>query len=123
MQVHFSLIEPGGVKTNYATTSMKHTETRHPAYLDPSYPASVMLAYLASGQGRETWAEPADLAATLYNLAAAGKRLPIRLPLGPDAWGLVSADIDGVRRDLDEFKHVSLSIGDAKQMESASFLL
>lgn len=121
--VHFSILEPGGVKTNYATTSIKYTESRHPAYIDPSFPASVMLGYLASNVGRENWAEPADLAATMFALASAGKRLPIRLPLGPDAWGLVSADIEGVRKDLDEFKDISLSIGDAKQLESASFLL
>ncbi|KAH6675381.1 short-chain dehydrogenase, partial [Plectosphaerella plurivora] len=121
--IHFSIMEPGGVKTNYATTSIKYTESRHPAYQDPSFPASVMLRYLASNVGRENWAEPADLAATMYALASAGKRLPIRLPLGPDAWGLVSADIEGVRKDLDEFKDISLSIGDAKQLESASFLL
>ncbi|KAL8783420.1 MAG: hypothetical protein Q9195_009396 [Heterodermia aff. obscurata] len=120
--VHLTNIEPGGVKTNYATSSLKPTAKRHPAYSDPSAPTNQLLGYMQSEQGRSTWTEPGALAAAIYHVVGRGSRIPIRIPLGPDAWGLISQDLEAIRKDLDELKEVSLGVGDAKHLETLSFL-
>lgn len=120
--VHLSIVEPGGVKTNYATSSLKMMESRHPAYSDPNSPTNALLGYMQSEQGRSTWTDPRDLAVAVYALVSSGNRVPIRVPLGPDSWGLLISDLESIRKDLDEFKNVSLGLGDSKQLESISFL-
>ncbi|EQB44997.1 hypothetical protein CGLO_16183 [Colletotrichum gloeosporioides Cg-14] len=120
--IHLSIIEPGGVKTNYATSSLKMMKGRHPAYSDPSSPANALLGYIQSEQGRSTWTEPRDLAVAIYAVVSSGNRVPIRVPLGPDAWGLLNSDMESIRKDLDEFKNLSLGLGDSKQLESINFL-
>lgn len=120
--VHLTNIEPGGVKTNYATSSLKPTAKRHPAYSDPSAPANQMLGYIQSEQGRSMWAEPSALAAAIYLIVGRGSRIPIRVPLGADSWGLISKDLEDIKKDLDEVKDVSLGVGDAKQLDTIDFL-
>ncbi|KAI1852822.1 hypothetical protein JX266_002363 [Neoarthrinium moseri] len=120
--IHLTNIEPGGVKTNYATSSLKPTAKRHPAYSDPSSPANQLLGYIQSEQGRSMWAEPSALAAAIYQVVSRGSRIPIRIPLGADAHGLVSMDLEQIKKDLDEFKDISLGVGDPKQMDTIDFL-
>jgi len=120
--VHLTNIEPGGVKTNYATSSLKPTAKRHPAYSDPSAPTNQLLGYMQSEQGRSMWAEPSALAAAIYHVVGRGLRIPIRVPLGADAWGMISKDLEDIKKDLDELKDVSLGVGDAKQLETIDFL-
>ncbi|KAL8726508.1 MAG: hypothetical protein Q9166_006671 [cf. Caloplaca sp. 2 TL-2023] len=120
--IHLTNIEPGGVKTNYATSSLKPTANRHPAYSDPNAPTNQLLGYMQSGQGRSMWAEPSALAAAIYQIVGRGSRIPIRVPLGADAWGMLSADLEGIKKELDELKEISLGVGDAKQLESIHFL-
>ncbi|KAI1820098.1 NAD(P)-binding protein [Xylaria intraflava] len=120
--IHLSNIEPGGVKTKWATDSLKHIAKRHPAYDDPSFPANVINRYTASEEGRKLWAEPSSVAAAIYRVASQGKRIPIRVPLGSDAWGMILRDLDDVRKDLEESKDISLSVGDPKQIDTIDFL-
>ncbi|KAF4976146.1 hypothetical protein FZEAL_7165 [Fusarium zealandicum] len=120
--IHLSLMEPGGVKTNYATSSLKMMETRHPAYSDPAFPTNALLGYMMSDQGRSAWTDPGDIAAAMYSVVSRGMRVPIRVPLGPDAWGMLSMDLDNIRKDLEDFKDISIGLGDAKQLDSISFL-
>ena len=120
--VHLTNIEPGGVKTNYATSSLKLTAKRHPAYSDPSAPTNQLLGYMQSEQGRSMWSEPSALAAAIYHVVGRGLRIPIRVPLGADAWGMISKDLEDIKKDLDELKEVSLGVGDQKQLETIDFL-
>ncbi|KAI1496065.1 NAD(P)-binding protein [Biscogniauxia marginata] len=120
--IHLSIIEPGGAKTNYATSSLKHMAKRHPAYADPSYPTNAILSYMLSDQGRSTWTEPSDIAVSIYHVVSRGQRIPIRIPLGPDSWGMIMADIESIKKDLEELKPISLGVGDPKQFESINFL-
>ncbi|KAK7746495.1 hypothetical protein SLS53_002454 [Cytospora paraplurivora] len=120
--IHLSNIEPGGVKTNYATSSLKPTAKRHPAYADPSSPTNQLLGFLLSEQGRSLWAEASSLAAAIYLVVSRGKRIPIRVPLGSDSWGLIAQDLESTKNDLDELKDISVSVGDPKQFEAISFL-
>jgi len=36
-----------------------------------------------------------------------GEKVPLRLPLGIDAWGLVRGDVDRFSKELDEWRVVS----------------
>ncbi|KAH9892387.1 hypothetical protein F4778DRAFT_784747 [Xylariomycetidae sp. FL2044] len=119
---HLTNIEPGGVKTNYATSSLKPMAKRHPAYSDPSTPSNQLLGHMQSEQGRSLWAEPSALAAAIYEVVSGGSRIPIRIPLGADAYGLISMDIEQIKKDLEEFKDISLGVGDAKQFDTIDFL-
>ncbi|KAI1394183.1 short-chain dehydrogenase [Hypoxylon trugodes] len=120
--IHLCNIEPGGVKTNYATSSLKHIAIKHPAYDNPNFPAKQLLNHMASEQGRALWAEPSDLAVAMYQIVGRRQRIPIRIPLGSDAWGMVAHDLDSTRKDLEDVKDISFSVGDARQLESIHFL-
>lgn len=121
--VHLCNIEPGGVKTNYATSSLKTmVKGRHPAYADPTYPTNALLGYMGKEENRSSWAEPDAIAAAMYRLISRKQRIPIRVPLGADAYGMITMDIESIKKDLYEFKEISLSVGEAKQLESINFL-
>ncbi|OOF95486.1 hypothetical protein ASPCADRAFT_36112, partial [Aspergillus carbonarius ITEM 5010] len=106
--VHLCNIEPGGVKTNYATTSLKTmAKGRHPAYADPTYPTSVLLEYKSKEENRRLWAEPDAIAKAIYRLVSRGERIPIRVPLGADARGMILMELEGVKRDLEELEELS----------------
>ena len=110
------------MKTNYATSSLKPMAKRHPAYSDPNAPTNQLLGYIQSDYGRKMWAEPSALAAAIYHIVGRGLRIPIRVPLGADSWGMISKDLEDIKKDLDELKVVSLGVGDAKQLETIDFL-
>jgi len=119
--VHLTNIEPGGVKTNYATTSLKMTK-RHPAYDQPTYPTNFLLSHMRKEENRRLWAEPHDLASAIYHVVSRGERIPIRVPLGADSWGMIAKDLENTKKDLDEVKEISHSVGDAAQLDAIKFL-
>ncbi|KAI2783036.1 NAD(P)-binding protein [Daldinia loculata] len=76
--IHVCGVEPGGVRTKYATTSsLQRMPTRHPAYDWPGGATSGMLAFMDN-------------------------MIPIRVPLGRDSWGMVVAETERVRGELEE---------------------
>ncbi|KAI2634593.1 short-chain dehydrogenase [Xylaria nigripes] len=120
--IHLSNIEPGGVETNFATTSLKNFKNRHPAYDDPSFPANVLMKFRDNKENRKYWAEPRMVAEAIYRVTSRGQRIPIRVPLGADAYGMIANEIESVKKDLEEMKEISLGVGDPKQLESLSFM-
>lgn len=122
ISVHLSNLEPGGVKTNYATSPLKRIAKGHPAYANPSFPANLLLRHIDSESGRAHWAEPGAVARAIVALVSLGRRIPIRVPLGSDAWGMISKDLGLVQEDLDEVKDISVSVSDEKHMGSIRFL-
>ncbi|CAJ2509045.1 Uu.00g140710.m01.CDS01 [Anthostomella pinea] len=120
--IHLCNIEPGGVKTNYATSSLKRMAKSHPAYDQPHYPANALTAYMMDPKNCEMWAEPTAIAAAIHKLVSRGQKIPIRVPLGADAWGMINMDIDNIKKELEELKDISLSVGEAKQLDSIGFL-
>ena len=121
--VHLCLIEPGGVKTNYSTSSLKEMiNGRHPAYANPNYATNVLLEYMGKAENRSTWTSPEAIAAAMYKIVSRGQRIPIRVPLGADSYGLIMMDLEHVRKDLDELKEISTGVGDAKQLDAIDFL-
>lgn len=95
---------------------------RHPAYADPNYPTNVLLAYMLNEEHRSLWSEPSALAAAMYQVVSRGQRIPIRVPLGADSWGMIAKDLEDTKKDLDDLKEISLSVGDPKQLEAINFL-
>ncbi|RAH82237.1 NAD(P)-binding protein [Aspergillus japonicus CBS 114.51] len=121
--IHLSNIEPGGVKTNYATTSLKTmAHGRHPAYDHPNYPANALLAYMGQEENRRAWAEPEAIARAMVSIVSRGRRIPIRVPLGADAFGMISQELESIKKDLEEVRETSLGVGETEQLDSIGFL-
>jgi hypothetical protein len=67
------------------------------------------------------WADPILVVQILVKVVEAGD-IPLRLPIGMDAWGLMSDDVDKTRKELDKWKSVSESSSSPKQIEGLEFL-
>jgi len=119
--IHFCIVEPGGVQTNYATTSMAKIKP-HPAYDFPDSPSRVLEAYRSDPKKREAWALPGAVAGAMVELVSRGRRIPIRIPMGADAWGMMKAELGLVARDLDEFRELSEAVGNPDQLRAVDFL-
>ncbi|KAH8911577.1 NAD(P)-binding protein [Coniochaeta sp. PMI_546] len=120
--IHFCLIEPGGVQTNYATTSTQNIPV-HPAYAADDTPARVLERYINNEENRKSWAKPEDVVAAMYRIAdAGGKKIPLRVPLGPDAWGMMKAEFGRMEQELEAVRPISTSVGQKVQLESIEFL-
>jgi hypothetical protein len=52
----------------------------------------------------------------------ASNDIPLRLPMGSDAWGLMKVEVEGMSMELDKWKTTSESSLGGKQMESVEFL-
>jgi NAD(P)-dependent dehydrogenase (short-subunit alcohol dehydrogenase family) len=117
--IRFMILEPGGVRTKFST-SMKIAK-RHPAYLDPKGPTNQLLAYIQTPGIEDTWGDP-DLVVKAVVDVVASDDIPLRLPMGSDAWGLMKAEVEGMGKELDKWKTVSESSSGEEQMESVEFL-
>ncbi|KAF7557475.1 hypothetical protein G7Z17_g745 [Cylindrodendrum hubeiense] len=106
--IHYSLIEPGGVKTNY-TTSMK-TVTPLPDYAAPDTPARVVEAMVADPESSKAWADPQSVAEVMYNVVSRGKTIPLRVPLGSDSWNIQKAELERAIRELEVVKELSYQV-------------
>ncbi|KAF2192663.1 short-chain dehydrogenase/reductase-like protein SDR [Zopfia rhizophila CBS 207.26] len=127
--IHFCLIEPGGVKTNYATTSLASIAP-HPAYTDPKLPTNVLRAYKSSPEAMKNWADPKVVVERLYEVVRDGVEgcnggkggIPFRLPLGSDSWGMQRLAMEEGLKEFGVLEGTSLSISGKEQMESIKFL-
>jgi hypothetical protein len=119
-QVHLCIIEPGGVQTNFASTSPQKIPL-HPAYAAEDTPARVMERYLDDPKSREGWSRSEDMVAAMYKIAD-GKKIPLRVPLGPDSWGMLVSEYARMQTELEEIKPISLGVGQQGQLENISFL-
>jgi NAD(P)-dependent dehydrogenase (short-subunit alcohol dehydrogenase family) len=122
--IHFLCAEPGGVKTEYNETSKSFMDrgNRHPAYTDPSSPTNQMFQYLDTPQTTASFAEPEKVVDVLYKYVEKGGEMPLRLPLGSDAWGMLKAGAESNLEDLKRVKGISTSTSGKEQFESIAFL-
>ncbi|KAI1139688.1 NAD(P)-binding protein [Hypoxylon sp. FL0543] len=117
--IHVVNVEPGGVRTNYATSSLRRMP-RHPAYAaDPEGATNAMLAFMEDEAAHEAFARPAEVAEAVYRVVGSGRRIPIRVPLGRDSWGMVMKEVERVKEDLLEFRDISCAMGDLKLEDMA----
>jgi hypothetical protein len=121
--IKFVLLEPGGIKTQYAGTSISSVK-RHPAYEGPEYPTSQLLAYLENPEAMTHWGEATDVARTVFNTVSrrGDRALPLRLPMGSDAYRMMIAKTEAVAKELSEWKPEIEAISSSAQMESINFL-
>jgi NAD(P)-dependent dehydrogenase (short-subunit alcohol dehydrogenase family) len=129
--ISFCCVEPGGVKTNYASTSTSDptSSATHPAYLDPSMPTNLLRKYKNNPEATKNWAEPEIVVETIYKAVRDGvgeeKALPLRLPLGADSLGMQMTATEKALRELEKVKSVALVTsgeGGEAQLESIKFL-
>ncbi|XXG97683.1 hypothetical protein Hte_003990 [Hypoxylon texense] len=113
--IHVCNVEPGGVRTNYATTSLRRLEPRHPAYEGGATDA--MLAFVGNTEAHEGFARPESVARAVCEIVGCGgkgKGIPMRVALGSDSYGLVRQKIEKQLQDMEEWKELSCSMGDPK---------
>ena len=115
--VHFTIIEPGGVQTNYNTTSAVFTPV-HPAYAAADTPSRGLLDFIRSPEAKELWARPEDIAAAMYTVASRGQKIPLRVPLGHDAWTYLKQEVETLSKEFDEVRELSESVGGDNKWKS-----
>lgn len=105
--INICILEPSGVKTNFEHHSKVRTKP-HPAYVAEDMPSRKLEHYvnmgIKSGLGMS---EPSAIAEAIYNIAARGERIPLRVPLGVTAWKMAKAKSEGFLAELDTLKEIS----------------
>ncbi|GKT60932.1 retinol dehydrogenase 8 [Colletotrichum tofieldiae] len=119
--IHFSIIEPGGTKTNFAGDSMAWFSA-HPAYAAPDTPTRLLEGYVKSPDMQATWAPSENVAAAMYEVVARKQAIPIRFPTGAPAWSVIKAEVEEVDKELLEIKELSFSVDDGSINKSGDFL-
>ncbi|KAI1179552.1 retinol dehydrogenase 8 [Nemania sp. FL0916] len=109
--IHLSVIEPGGTHSEYLGRSFQSMAARHPAYAAPDMPTSSMLSLIANPDIRKGFSSADDIARGMYELLTRGERIPIRVPLGVDAWEVVRSEAESVRCEMDELREFSTGFG------------
>ncbi|KAI8963405.1 NAD(P)-binding protein [Daldinia sp. FL1419] len=119
--IHICNVEPGGVKTNYTTSSLQRLP-RHPAYDRPDGATTAMLAFMDTPALHAGFAGADEVAERIYAVVGSGKRIPIRVPLGKDSWGMVMAETERVKEELEEWREFSCAMGNP-EVESMAKLV
>ncbi|KAK6604286.1 short chain dehydrogenase [Botrytis cinerea] len=120
--IRFLIIEPGAVKTNYATSSVVKVPA-HPAYTDPSSGTRQLEAFLDNHSFRDYMAEPERVAQIIIEAAELEKKgeMPLRLPVGPDSWSFIKAKYQGELGALEKVKDLSWSTGNESILKLVGF--
>ncbi|KAI0193599.1 short-chain dehydrogenase/reductase-like protein SDR [Xylaria flabelliformis] len=120
--IHLSILEPGGTTTEYLGRSFKYMATRHPAYAAPHMPTNAMLGLLGNEELLKNFSSADDIARGMWELLTRGQSIPIRVPLGEDAWDYVVAETDNVKKELDSLREFSRSFGGGMRSEEKAVL-
>ncbi|KAL4767485.1 hypothetical protein BDW60DRAFT_199958 [Aspergillus nidulans var. acristatus] len=103
--IKFLITVPGGVRTNFAATSVKAIP-RHPAYDTPSSPLTQILRYVSDAKSQETWSDPDVCARLLVNTVASQEErpMPSRLLMGAETIPLIESDIEQTLREMRDWR-------------------
>ncbi|KAI3397380.1 hypothetical protein diail_10830 [Diaporthe ilicicola] len=112
--VHFTIAEPGGIDTNYATSSMS-TLAKHPAYDASDSPARMLAAYVDNPESRKSWSRPEAMANAIYEVVSRCKPVPVRFPLGTVAWETLRANVNSIVDEFEEIKELSVGVDSTEQ--------
>ncbi|KAI1773197.1 NAD(P)-binding protein [Hypoxylon cercidicola] len=123
--IHFCLIEPGGISTRFASAGSMDWLSPHPAYAAADSPARIIEGYIKNPDIQKTWTPAERVAAAMYQVVARSKDkpLPMRLPLTEGAWQVIKADIAAVDKELEEVKELSLSVEINDANKAGEFLI
>jgi len=110
--IKFTLIEPGGFRTDWAGRSMQFPEKRHPAYdhLDAK-------AVMGKRHGTQI-GDPVKGAKAMYELAIL-KDPPLRVVLGSDAYQAINKKIKDYAENYKKYEEISNST-DVDEKETSS---
>ncbi|PHH86802.1 hypothetical protein CDD83_9739 [Cordyceps sp. RAO-2017] len=106
--IHFCLVEPSGVKTNFEGGSKKYMEP-HEAYTASDMPARKLEALVKKALQSGAGIEPVTIAETLFKVASRGERVPLHLPIGRVAVSLIRSTLErrlGELKDVEELSAV-----------------
>ncbi|KAF2659288.1 short-chain dehydrogenase/reductase-like protein SDR [Lophiostoma macrostomum CBS 122681] len=108
--VHFACIEPGGVRTAYAATSIApKPQTSSQAYADPNTQTNLLRKHHEMPEAMSGWVEAEDVAKAIVGVVERGE-IPLRVPLGADSWGLQKKGLEAHLERLEAAKEVALSV-------------
>jgi NAD(P)-dependent dehydrogenase (short-subunit alcohol dehydrogenase family) len=119
--IHLCLVEPGGVRTGFTGHRMQRIEV-HPAYAAPDTPARLLDKYIDDPEAQKHFAHVDDVTKAMYSIVASGREIPLRVPIGPDAWGILKMENEKNGKALDEWKEFAISAGKEGQLESLDFM-
>ncbi|KAK0636695.1 short-chain dehydrogenase, partial [Bombardia bombarda] len=105
--VNVCTVQPGAVKTDFVSRSTQKIAP-HPAYAAADSPTRVLEGYMNNPDAALAWADAEVMVACMYEVVARGQVIPLRVPLGPDTWGLLKADAEKTLRLLEECKELAL---------------
>jgi hypothetical protein len=94
------------VKTNFEGHSKARTKP-HPAYAAADMPSRILEGYVNKGIKSSSLIEPSVVVETIFTIASRGERVPLRLPLGINAWRLAKSKFESLLGDLDAVKKLS----------------
>jgi len=107
--IHFCILEPGGIKTNFETSSKKHIKP-HEAYAAGDMPARQLESYveqaLKSNPGFAL--EPSALAKVVFEVASRKQKVPLFLPFGAAAVHMMKSKLEERLQGLEDVKELSL---------------
>ncbi|TGO57177.1 hypothetical protein BCON_0068g00070 [Botryotinia convoluta] len=121
--IRFLIIEPGGVRTNYGTSSLVKIPA-HPAYADPSFGTRQLESFLENPNFREYMADPDRVAQILLEATELERKgeMGLRLPVGPDSWSFIKGKYEGELGGLEKVKELSWSTGNENILKLTGFL-
>ncbi|RDW70955.1 hypothetical protein BP6252_07518 [Coleophoma cylindrospora] len=119
--IHFAIIEPGAVQTNFAATILEKP-AMHPAYASPSMPTRMIEAYVKNPKMQENWALPSVVAGCMYEVVSKGGKIRLRTPLGADAWGMAMLELEHLKKEFEEAKDIANKVSRPDQLEAIDFL-
>ncbi|REG58424.1 NADP-dependent 3-hydroxy acid dehydrogenase YdfG [Paraburkholderia sp. BL6669N2] len=99
-----TLVEPGGFRTNFAGGSLRWSEGAAPAYAET---VGKMREQMTHYHGTQS-GDPTKAAAAIIQAVYADEP-PLRLPLGPDAVGVVRNKLAALQKNLDAWLDVSIA--------------
>lgn len=112
-----TIAEPGGIATNYATSSMQ-TLAKHPAYDAPDSPTRVLAVYVSRPEVHKTWSPPEAMSKAIYEMASRGKPVPVRFPLGAVAWEVLRAKAERTMEEFEENKALGVGVDGTEQTKT-----
>lgn len=119
--IHLSCIQPGAVRTGFIAGRKRVDE--HPAYAGYEGIFQTVDKFFDDPQASEKWNTPESMAEGIYETVSSGREILRRVPLGPDAWGILMADHERTGRELEAGKELAMKSGNAEDASNLSGLL
>ncbi|CAN8101851.1 unnamed protein product [Discula destructiva] len=116
--IHFTIAEPGGIDTNYFTSSLAKL-VPHPAYAAPDTPTKMLEAQTAKPEFRKAFSNPDNMAMAIVEVVSRRKAIPIRFPLGAMSFAILRDEIDHMAREFDDIKPISVGVDSDSQGAAA----